>query len=791
MIIKIIKKIYLLLFLILLVQQDIYALALQPLAGQSEIKKRYTAAESYIYYRRDLQFLIDNYGVSRDILIKFSLARNKMDGKVLTIKDGRKFELKAEISADGVFEVKLIDLENDRVMSDTVFACDDTLCLDTDLEEVRWGDVAEEDLSKLGIGTQLTQMFFEDWFDFKGEQYIINVPTVNQIIDRKPINLFELYEEFEKTPIGKITKRCGVTKYIIKYFSKPTNRVRSEDTSITVTQENIADFLYWLEVNETFLLSIDYKRQLTYQEARFLAYRYLNAVRPDMLYGEPKGWILSKTKKDNLELATVMLGINKRNLGDYTIECLLLKNGWVNIFLRKNDITSSMVAEIMPGKLNIFLNGVTFDNISLDLTQKRLGSNLVSMINDYIPLGYAIEVLVLNDKTNEMLAESKINNLRDIDINFALTPIGKLFIRSGFGNFKYSVQTLVEYEGGIKKEILLPITSENAKAFPALIKCVYRFVVNAVKLQQTELPYEDIDLLPLIQNEMEGQVVDKFKLKTTISKDGGLYIYLVFENIVDDQAVLVVLPDLSTDIELEESKFGDLRGQGIGKKLFTLMGKAIIVGTECKDLVVNTPTVDMIYNANITCMQDLHAIFNVTPVGKLHWAAGYNEYDFYFYDPMMEREVLVTEDNVVRLYKNIKKRGNFELVSKKTMTKEELVMYYDYVIYKAGGKYIGIQQGIADIEDMIMFNAPSGTTLAILRSKFCYEAVLDKLGKSILTGVNDLKSDLQVFPNKDVNSIEIFPFKGDMILNKNDYLKIIRKHSDLGLGNILGVLKAA
>lgn len=764
------KLLLLLLSCLLLSQQQLHSLALQPLSGQSEIKKRYAIAESAIYYRRDLKILISDWGVDRELLIKFGLSKQRLDEATLKAKDGRLFKLKTQITGDGVFETRLIDIENDNAVSDVVFGCDTEMAIDLELEEVQWEDADFENMAKLGLGEQILKLFFQDWFEFKGEQYVINVPSAHQIVDRKPVNIIELYDEFEKTPIGKLTKRCGVTKYVIKYIARDNIRVYKSEEAVVVTQENLSDFIKWTTTNGTFILDIDYRKVLSYEEARFLAHRHLTKVHPELLLLEPQD------AEDNVAVVTVMLGINKRIIGEYEISCILLKNGWVNIFLIKDGVRSSMIAEILPNKLNMWLNDVSFGPTRMDLTRHKLGGQLVEMISGYVPVGFVVDVAVLNEPTIDRLAVSKIQTLEDIDINFALTPIGKLFVRNGFGKFKYSFPVVVEYDGGIKKTVPLEITAKNAKAFPMFAQTIKQLYLRAVKLGVVEQRIEDIDLLPLIQREMEGQIVGKFKLVTEIAQDGGLYIYLTLNGVKDEQAALVVLPDLSTDIELQSSSFGDLRGQGIGKKLFTLYGKALPVGTECRDLVVNEPTVKMIHEANITCMKDLNRVFSLTPVGKLHWAAGYNEYDFYFYDHTVGREVLVTEDNVVRLYKNIKTRNNFELVSKKTMTMKELESFYAYTAGLAGCKYIGIQHGVEDIEDTIMFNAPSHTTLSIPRSEFCYEAVLKKLGLPLA-----LKKTVDV---------EVTGVTGEIILRREDYLKIIRREATHGFENTHAVLKA-
>ncbi len=112
------------------------------------------------------------------------------------------------------------------------------------------------------------------------------------------------------------------------------------------------------------------------------------------------------------------------------------------------------------------------------------------------------------------------------------------------------------------------------------------------------------------------------------------------------------------------------------------------------------------------------------------------------------------------------------------MTKEEIDKYYDYITNIAGCKYIGIQPGFGDMEDMVLFNEPNNSTLAIPRSYFSYGAVIEKLGLPELPLIED------------VNDVEIRGISGELILNSEDYLKIIRKEANHGIRNIPAVLKA-
>jgi hypothetical protein len=337
------KPIRLLINLILLLSllySQSFSFALIPLSKQTEDKKRYTLAEAYVDSREDLKLLISDYGLTKESLIALTIAKNNLDGSIIKATDSRFFTVEAEISSDGVLEVKLVDgvdldglaydkifsmfdckyigiqegideipdavlfnlpshttlaipvnklsynvirkklnlIEQDGSISDVVLGVDDSLCIDLELEDVIWSEASSEDMTKLGIGTQLMKLLMQNLPSFKGDQYVVNKPTNHQIINRKPQNLYELKCVFEQTPIGKIMKKCGISSYVFKYIARPSVRMYDKEELILVDDTNLSEFMKWTTLNETFLVEAIKEPEIANGELILLDQDYVKII---------------------------------------------------------------------------------------------------------------------------------------------------------------------------------------------------------------------------------------------------------------------------------------------------------------------------------------------------------------------------------------------------------------------------------------------------------------------------------------------------------------------------------
>jgi hypothetical protein len=110
--------------------------------------------------------------------------------------------------------------------------------------------------------------------------------------------------------------------------------------------------------------------------------------------------------------------------------------------------------------------------------------------------------------------------------------------------------------------------------------------------------------------------------------------------------------------------------------------------------------------------------------------------------------------------------------------KQKREIVYREVCKAEGAVYIGIQEGIPPdefdegIEDMVLFNAKSGTTLAVYVSEFSAESVRMKLilaEKPLLKTITEIPT-------------------GELILERKDYIKIIEMNKPRF--NVVGLLRA-
>ena len=272
--------------------------------------------------------------------------------------------------------------------------------------------------------------------------------------------------------------------------------------------------------------------------------------------------------------------------------------------------------------------------------------------------------------------------------------------------------------------------------------------------------------LRLHNEEIIDKTGNKYYIFSEVTEDCVLHLSLKNEAGNISQTIAGIDLASSVDVDLEAVGFEngpvyqDLTHQGIGTAVIEKIRPYMPKECTLHLMVVNRPTREAIVRGKPTTLEELTGIFKSQVIGRWLDTLGFQEFIF----------KLLPEEWV-----NFKHEELVDVVTDKTvpkfvqMTAEHRVFYvmarkvdYAGVCEQAGARYIGIQEGIDEIEDMVLFNAPNHTTLALEKSKFSYAEVLRKV-----------QSAMAEFTLAGREDVEFGGPKGELELKDEDYVTII------------------
>jgi len=226
----------------------------------------------------------------------------------------------------------------------------------------------------------------------------------------------------------------------------------------------------------------------------------------------------------------------------------------------------------------------------------------------------------------------------------------------------------------------------------------------------------------------------RYNLFTEVTDDGVLHISLQDYKGSLSQAVAGMDLTSSIDIDLEHVGFEngpictDLTNQGIGSAIVEKV--KLYIPSYCKLtlMIVNKPTLRAFKLEYPKTVSELIEVFKSKVIGKWLAYLGFNEFIFKVlpaqWETFSSSEVkeVVTDNNLSAFLAQTDKNKGFFILTRK-------INYAD-ICESAGAVYIGMQEGIEDIEDMVVFNAPSRTTIMIPKSEFNYTSIKNSIKES-------------------------------------------------------------
>lgn len=472
--------------------------------------------------------------------------------------------------------------------------------------------------------------------------------------------------------------------------------------------------------------------------------------------------------------------------------------------------TQHFLGADLESSVDIELGKVDFEDIrakfSHNISLENIGimTEVVKKMKPLMFPGMKLNLMLVNAPTKHTMAQlPRPFTKAAFEAAFKqFTVIGKLLVGLGFNDFVFKAFPK-EWKEFLPTELNDLVTDEARKEFEDQIKDEVGFFVQASIVEEGQT---DAELADTIFKGVTGQKIGEYTLVATKLKNGWITIYLKNKDGVQSSTYVVeILPGKNGSLSKLNMFFGtvsfsgkvlDLTQHGLGGEITQVISKYIPLGYVAEMDVMNEQTILILTQSKIKTMTDLTYIFKQTPIGKLLDRNGFGEFEYSFpvvvgasrhmQEPRRELPaVKISEANIKDFNERMNATQKINVIIKKTNqyvispTPEETKRYYKYICSLANCKYIGIQEGIDEIEDMVLFNEPSGTTLALPISQFSYEAVLKKLGLPGLTLV--VKKSVEV---------EVSNITKEIVLTKEDYIKILRREATHGFENVPSVLKA-
>jgi len=270
----------------------------------------------------------------------------------------------------------------------------------------------------------------------------------------------------------------------------------------------------------------------------------------------------------------------------------------------------------------------------------------------------------------------------------------------------------------------------------------------------------------LHDEEIIDKAGNKYYIFSEVTEDCVLHLSLKNEAGNVSQTIAGIDLASSVDVDLEAVGFENgpvyqgLTHQGIGTAIIEKIRPYMPKECTLHLMVVNKPTREAIVRAKPTTMEELVNVFRGQVIGRWLDLLGFQEFIFKL---LPEEWVNFKHEELV----DVVNTGNLPRFIQQTA--EHRVFYvmarkvdYAGVCEQAGARYIGIQEGIDEIEDLILFNAPNNTTLALEKSKFSYGEVLRKV-----------QSAMAEFTLAGREDVEFGGPKGELELKDEDYVTII------------------
>jgi len=284
----------------------------------------------------------------------------------------------------------------------------------------------------------------------------------------------------------------------------------------------------------------------------------------------------------------------------------------------------------------------------------------------------------------------------------------------------------------------------------------------------------------------DAEVADKdghvYKIFAEVTEDGVLQLSLKDEAAGTSQAIAGIDLVGSADIDLEKvdwdrgPRFQDLTHRGIGTAVVEKIRPYVPKECNLNLMVVNKPTRTAMVTAKPDTLAQLTALFKGQVIGRWLDMLGFNQFIFKLlpaeWNEFDCREVTeaVTDALVPMFIEQTAKYKGFFVLARK--------IDYAGECARAGAEFIGIQEGIDEIEDMVLFNAPNHTTLALEKSKFSSSAAFIKVSEAMAERTLVRKADM-----------EFGGPRGELVLKDDDYLLIVK--SQKPSFRIMEVLEAA